>query len=388
MKKRIVICCDGTWNRLGGARPTNVTRLTRALLPHGPDGTVQAIVHVDGVGAGRGTGAIAQAIDRAFGGAFGSGLNDRIREAYRFLVLNYRPGDEIYVFGYSRGAYTARALVGLIRNCGVLERPHAGLIEAAMTLYRRPGADPGPGEKRKPDDPNSLTFRAAYSAHVTTGAGELDWRRARGYPEPDTAPVPLAVHYIGVWDTVGQLGIPSGLSLASLVNRGKRFHDTNLSSTVHAARHAVAIDENRANFGPTTWDNIADFADTRRHFEAWFPGDHGSVGGGGEVTGLSTGALLWVLEGAMELGLAVDAGALDEWRREVAFDAPLYASGASPSWFSRAIGGRMRPRRGPSAFGGVSRPARRRWRADTGYRPHPLSHLAADLDRFEEEADA
>lgn len=389
MKKRIVICCDGTWNRLDAEHPTNVTRLTRALLPADAEGVVQTSIHIDGVGAGRGTGALAQSLDTLLGGAFGSGLDERIAEAYRFLVLNYCPGDEIYVFGYSRGAYTARSLCGLIRNCGVLERRHAGRIGEAMALYRSPGAPPAPGERRKPDDPLSRGFRARYAAHVTTGTGEDDWRRAQGQPERDPPPVALGVHYVGVWDTVGQLGIPTGFSLANLFNASRRFHDTDLSSTVHAARHAVAIDERRGNFSPTLWRNIDRFAATGRHLEAWFPGDHGSVGGGGEVTGLATGALLWIVKGATELGLAVDPVELAAWEAEASYQAALVSSGRRRSRLAgRLISGRMIDRDGPGTFGGVSEPARRRWRADPMYRPRPLERLRSELDLWEEPAGA
>lgn len=375
MKKRIVVCCDGTWNRLGGPKPTNVTRLAQAMLPCGADGVVQLCVHIDGVGAGRGTGAFAQAIDRALGGAFGIGLSDRIAEAYRFLVLNYRPGDEIYCFGYSRGAYMARSLSGMIRNCGVLERQHAGRIAEAFELYRATDDD------RRPDGAASHAFRARFAPQVTTSDRELDWRRTNGVPERKPAPVPLGVHYIGVWDTVGALGIPQGLSLANLVNRRHQFHDMDLSSTVHAARHAIAIDERRSTFPSTPWKNIGDFAATGRHLEAWFPGNHGSVGGGGDVTGLSAGALLWVLEGARDLGLAVDETMLEDWRAEADPCAPLDADGrARLSVAGLALGGRKVYRSGPAAYAGVAEPARARWRSDKSYRPKPLSQFGGDLD--------
>jgi uncharacterized protein (DUF2235 family) len=112
MIKRIVIACDGTWSRLDAACPTNVAKLAQAVLPHGPDGVPQIVCHLDGVGSGRGTGQIARISDRLLGGLLGEGLMATIEEAYRFLVFAYAPGDEVQLFGFSRGAFTARSLAG------------------------------------------------------------------------------------------------------------------------------------------------------------------------------------------------------------------------------------------------------------------------------------
>ena len=142
--KRIVIACDGTWNRLDAERQTNVAKLAEAVLPAGPDGVAQVVCHLDGVGSGRGTGRLARALDRALGGTMGFGLEATLAEAYRFLVFAYAPGDEIHLFGFSRGAYTARSLAGLIRNCGILERRHAEAIPLALALYRARTPEAGP----------------------------------------------------------------------------------------------------------------------------------------------------------------------------------------------------------------------------------------------------
>ena len=120
--KRIVIACDGTWNRLDARYPTNVAKLAQAVLPEGPDGVAQVVCHLDGVGTGRGTGRVAQATDRVLGGLIGEGLMATLEAAYRFLVFAYAPGDEVMLLGFSRGAYTARSLAGLVRSCGILER--------------------------------------------------------------------------------------------------------------------------------------------------------------------------------------------------------------------------------------------------------------------------
>ena len=293
--KRIVIACDGTWSRLDAARQTNVAKLAEAVLPVAPDGVPQIVCHLDGVGSGRGTGRVAQAVDRVLGGAVGLGLEATLAEAYRFLVLAYAPGDDVQLFGFSRGAYTARSLAGLIRCCGILERPSADALPEALALYRaRCGAD---GEA-------ALAFRARHAGHVATGPADPAWRGARGLP----AGTPLRIGFLGVWDTVGALGVPAHLWLASWLNRGLGFHDTALSAMVAAARHAVAIDERRRSFPPALWDNLDALAAASggSYAQRWFPGDHGSVGGGGRPGARSRGGrgleprarLAWAARGA------------------------------------------------------------------------------------------
>ncbi|MFQ8433016.1 phospholipase effector Tle1 domain-containing protein [Amaricoccus sp. W119] len=209
--KRIVLCCDGTWNRLDAKERTNVAKLSEAILgtAYGEDGVpvTQMVYHLDGVGAGRGTGRLAQAADRLLGGAFGWGLDALIEEGYRFLVLNYERGDEIYLFGFSRGAYCARSFCGLIRRAGIVERRHAARIRDAMALYRaEDGATVGERARR---------FRARYSGHVSTlpAWAEPDevTSRERHAPKSNPKPVRLRLAYLGVWDTVGALGVPKGL---------------------------------------------------------------------------------------------------------------------------------------------------------------------------------
>jgi uncharacterized protein (DUF2235 family) len=368
--KRIIIACDGTWNRLDAEHPTNVAKLARAVLPVAPDGAAQVTCHLDGVGSGRGTGWLARATDRALGGLLGLGLLANIADAYRFLVFAYAPGDEIYLFGFSRGAFTARSLAGLIRNCGILERAHAGAIPEALALYRARSAETGP------DSDAACAFRARHAAHVTTGRAEIGWRAARGLP----AGTPLGLAYLGVWDTVGALGVPGHLRLAALANRGLAFHDTALSRGVRAARHAVAIDEQRRAFPPTLWDNLAvlNAGGAPAYEQRWFPGDHGSVGGGGVVTALSDDALLWVAEGAAAQGLALDPAALAAWRDGRDWRGPLAARRA-PTTIGRLLALDSRDRGGPAGVAELADAALRRWRGDPGYRPRALRRVAAAL---------
>jgi uncharacterized protein (DUF2235 family) len=367
--KRIVIASDGTWNRLDAEYPTNVAKLAQAVLPEGPDGVPQIICHLDGVGTGRGTGWLARGIDRMLGGAFGEGLAETIEEAYRFLVFTYAPGDEVYLFGYSRGAFSARSLAGLIRNCGIVDRTAAGAIPEAMALYWARAADSGP------DSPRALAFRSAHSAQLTTGAGEAAWRAERELPSG----VPLRLSYLGVWDTVGALGVPGCLAAARWLNRGLAFHDTSLSWIVKSARHAVAIDERRRTFPPTLWNNVEALnseASGAPYAQVWFPGDHGGVGGGRAVTALSDEALLWVAEGAAAQGLTLDPEMMAAWRAGRDCLGPLRAPGGG---LRGLLALASRDRAGPTSLAEVADAAVRRWRALPGYRPRTLRRVSGIL---------
>ena len=213
-----------------------------------------------------------------------------MRDCYRFLVERYEPGDELFLFGFSRGAFTARSLAGLIRNAGILRREHAGRVDEAYRLYR------ARGDLAHPSGIESRIFRRWYSH------------------EPD-------VHFIGVWDTVGALGIPG--MRGRLAERMWGFHDTQLSSHVSNAFHALAIDERRRPFAPTLWDRPAD-APGQTLEQVWFAGVHSDVGGGYPNPGLSEIALLWMAGRAAACGLAFDAGQFtkvatpDEERRRLA----------------------------------------------------------------------
>ncbi|SDM00998.1 Uncharacterized alpha/beta hydrolase domain [Geodermatophilus siccatus] len=273
MPKRLVICCDGTWNTPDQAAegrpcPTNVTKVALEVAKNGTGNWVQCVYYLRGVGTARG--------ERIRGGAFGVGLSRNVKEAYRTIVDNYDEGDELFFFGFSRGAFTARSTVGFVRNCGVLKRQHASRVDEAYELYRDRGAHPRGTE--------SELFRRSYSY------------------EPD-------ITFIGVWDTVGALGIPvRGLGW---LNKRWAFHDTKLSSKVKNAFHALAIDEKRGPFQPTLWephDGDVHPADQRLE-QVWFSGVHCGVGGGYADTSLSDIALLWMVQRAKECGLVFNQDA-------------------------------------------------------------------------------
>jgi uncharacterized protein (DUF2235 family) len=266
--KRIVICCDGTWNNPEQKYVTNVVKIARAVRVSDADGAAQILFYDWGVGSeGRG--------DRFPGGAFGAGLDKNIQDGYRFLVHNYAAGDEIFLFGFSRGAYTARSIAGLIRNAGILHKKHSDKIPAAYRMYRT---------KAKPDVPSALRFRQDYS-------------HAR-----------QSIKFVGVWDTVGALGIP--LRIMRDGNQRKySFHDTTLSRLIENGFHAAAIDERRLDFKPALWSTAPR---GRQHIEQmWFVGVHCDVGGGYEEKGLSDCAFQWMIEKAKICGLAFDDTFLD-----------------------------------------------------------------------------
>ncbi|WP_236796196.1 DUF2235 domain-containing protein [Amycolatopsis sp. GM8] len=279
MAKRIVICCDGTWNSRKQPAPTNVVRISDALAKRDD----QLVNYHEGVGN--------QWYDRFLGGAFGFGLSHNVRDAYRFVAEHYEPGDELFLFGYSRGAYTARSTVGFIRNCGVLRREELGRIDEAYTLYR--DRDPS----THPTEAEATRFRKDYAVEDVT-----------------------PIRFIGVWDTVGALGIPvSGLPLVGLINRQWQFHDTKLTKIVASAFQALAIDEQRGPFVPAIWQ--PDDAPEQEREQVWFAGCHGDVGGGVPDPTLSEITLLWMMEQARRCGLVFEPGTLPQLDADAALRA-------------------------------------------------------------------
>lgn len=408
MTKKLALFCDGTWNDLRMADHTNVARLAKCVAPCADSGTRQIVYYDDGVGVASNISRLTDLLVQIWGGAIGRGLDRKIEDAYRFLVLNFEPEDDVYVFGFSRGAYTARSLCGLIRKCGILRREHFDMVPEAMALYR--------GMKH-PRDPAMVDFRRAYAhplaagpedhRHLGIGGGSdrrppetledlYQYRPERSY----------RMMYVGLWDTVGSLGVPDRFRLLQFLNKQYRFHDTDASSLLASVRHAVSIDEDRRVFGSTpvantdelnqewadaTGWNVADPMDPRfvayeyrPYQQRWFAGDHGAVGGGNPEPGLSSHTLRWIAEGAARAGLAMivdDPGnelgrarvlenACADWR--VNKDGTRRKP--SQKDLLGEIGG-FRPRPGPSQLDEVGDFAFERWRRDPFYRPANLSVL-------------
>ncbi len=265
--KRIILCADGTWNSPPGVTDnsggTNVWKLYCAV----PDLPDQLKFYDSGVGTA------GNPIEHLTGGATGQGLLDKIQDLYSFLSHVYDPGDSIYLFGFSRGAYTARSLGGMIAGFGV---PSINLSNATtpeiFAAYRQ--TDP---VKRK--------------------AAKADLTGRYGLQNVDIA-------MVGVWDTVGALGIPGGL-FQSLDAKEYGFLDTTLSDCVKRAYHAVSIDERRSSFQPTLWTNPDGSYrnNDARCEQVWFTGVHCDVGGSYVDCQLADITLGWMMQKAKECGV-------------------------------------------------------------------------------------
>src|SRR5437588_213063 len=262
--KRIAICADGTWNvrdqvdqKTKKRHPSNVTKVARAIVPCDKRGIDQIVYYHDGVGTGGG-------LDRLTGGAFGEGIESNIRDLYRFIVYNHDDDDELYFFGFSRGAFTVRTLAGFMNKVGLVQKDHDYFVPDLYECYE------------KGEGPGSPTWDRIFR----------DVKIRRGCPP---------IRFIGVWDTVGALGAP-GL-LGQLFNKNKyRYHDVTLNANIKNAYHALAIDERRKPFAPNVWTRPKDWGGTLQ--QAWFPGVHSNVGGGYSPDGLANEALHWIVEKA------------------------------------------------------------------------------------------
>jgi uncharacterized protein (DUF2235 family) len=296
--QRIVVLIDGTWNKEGTGADTNVAMLdsgkkivTQAFIKSIATGAIAQHIHYhDGVGS---DGDLAQ---RLLGGAIGMGLKKIIQEVYEFIVSDYASGDEIYILGFSRGAYAARALAGLIGASGIQRQNNADVFEVAWQHYRvAPSVRQNPqsasaGDQKTVTDYNALAQQQTF--HDTR-----------------------SIKCVGVWDTVGSYGIPAGIGLAplaryfTLVTLG--FHDTSFGDHVEVGLHAVAVDEHRRPFVPTFW-TIAKGQQPKGHVEqTWFAGAHCNVGGGYADSGLSDQALVWMIARLQALtGLEFDIDAI------------------------------------------------------------------------------
>jgi uncharacterized protein (DUF2235 family) len=355
--RRLVLLFDGTWSK--PESHTNVERLRRLIAPRDAAGVEQLVNYIPGVG-------VTSGLAHLLGGAFGYGLAGNVLDGYRWLCDTWQPGDELYLFGFSRGAYTARSLGGMLRKCGVL-KPASGVpvspakVAAAYDFYR--------DTEHKPDDPVAVAYRASHSTTVD-------------------------IHFIGVWETVGALGIPDTASWFPFSRKRYRFHDTELSRIVKYAYQALALDEQRTDFAPTLWtrnphtlqpgETLTSKKGGQLDIEQrWFIGAHADVGGGNDCDGagrkpdpLPDLPLAWLQAKAMACGLAGNAmftPVADAWtgvpRNSYAeFMHGLYRLFKAPT--DRVVGTSINETIDASVW--------QRWHADTGYRAPALVHALAD----------
>ena len=274
--KKIILLSDGTGNSAAKRHKTNVWRLYSALdLQYGD----QIAMYDDGVGSQE------FLLFKLLGGAFGWGLKRNVIELYKFLCRNYVardtgiPSDRIYLFGFSRGAFTVRVLAGLIDECGLWTTfpSECDLHEFAHRSY--------------------AAYRKKYKRGLLSRP--FVWIRDRLCTKKSAVThsvVKPEIEFIGVWDTVDAYGLPVD-ELAELWDcliYPLRFEDRKLSKKVRKACHAVSIDDERHTFHPVLWDESQECS-PRRVEQVWFPGVHSDVGGGYPRHGLALVSLDWMI---------------------------------------------------------------------------------------------
>lgn len=281
-----VVCIDGTWNQPGqtdkdpvtaeeAAKPSNVAKTWQALAetPLATDfyygaiaplkttvaltGFKGEVLYLNGIGT---TGTVTRFLE----GATGTGTSERIRDAYRFLAERYEDGDQIFGFGFSRGAFAIRSLAGLIDAAGLPTRRRALKEEELLQIYE-------------------------------------DYKEGKTIDQPHYGHRPVSFDFLGVWDTVGALAFGSSIGA---------FHRINPGNVLRVA-HALALDEERERFEPSYWD-IPTGSNTQVD-EVWFSGCHTNIGGGYSDSNLSNISLIWVLKAAQDAGILIDLRGLPDF---------------------------------------------------------------------------
>lgn len=276
-QKRLAVFLDGTWNSVDSN--TNVWRMRALCASKSQDGRPQLIYYSIGVNG-------------FLGGVFGQGLDENIRLAYEWLIENYRDGDEIFIFGFSRGAYAARALAGLIAIDGLLK---AGSPIGVSELFQR---------YKKGDEETIWKLKEMQAASETGKMTEQE-RWLLKYTQP------VNVKVIGVWDTVGSIDLAAG-DIPGISSSSFDYLQTGLRVHILNGYHALAIDEHRAKFAATLWDVhrrdanavIAQPRPLSGVEQRWFVGAHANVGGGYETDLLAQAPLRWMMKKAESQGLS------------------------------------------------------------------------------------
>jgi uncharacterized protein (DUF2235 family) len=286
--QRIVVLIDGTWDKEGSGAASNVAKLdanysngyVSFISPVATNGTRQLCLYHSGVGT---SGDLAK---RLLGGAIGLGLKRIIQDCYNSIIDNFAHGDELYLFGFSRGAYAVRALAGLIEASGIQRQQAPEGFAVAWDHYRikpliRNGHQPaGSGDK------------AILQRYEVLGDQNYFHKERR-------------IKCVGVWDTVGSYGIPAGFGLAPLARYytllALGFHDTRFGDHIDVGLHAVSIDERRRPFVPTFWTAPKGTKPKGHVEQTWFAGVHCNIGGGYADCGLSDRALILMIARAQAL---------------------------------------------------------------------------------------
>ncbi len=395
MSKRIVFCADGTWNgpeqqtgvapidsadehgELAGGKVTNVVKLfanlagrvtpqtmtmrdeQEKILTDAAGGTVQIAKYVHGVGDSD------SFLKKAMGGMFGMGVIARVVRGYTFISRYYDPGDDIHIAGFSRGAYTARALAGMISSVGLLNRAKYD-PEDRNEAYRLGVAAWCKCKSMSLHGAGKLTDIANHMLNFVGGffARHLD---------ADELVADVPIESVAVWDTVGSMGIPA--YAADRRFDVFRFVDTKLSDKVRNGFHAMAVDELRADFPVTAWDSRAGVK------QVWFVGAHADVGGGytAQESRLSDIALEWMMKQLSEVGVRLATPLTYQPN-------PLIAPAIHEPWAKTPFALLPRTPRQVASTDTIHESVLRRWQADARYRPAALAAAAAaGLDRLKRE---
>ena len=320
MAKNIIVCSDGTGNTAIKGRGTNVFKIFEAIdlnsHRYDPSRDPQVAIYDDGVGTE------SVKLLKLLGGVFGVGLSRNVRQLYKELCRIYDPGDRIYLFGFSRGAFTVRTLVGLIHYCGILKtaelHDNSELEQLVNDAYRG--------------------YRRRYRTKLMTalvGEPDLDelarLKQERSHGKEH-------IELVGVWDTVDAVGLPFPM-FASFVNATLyqfKFPSSVLSPIVKRAYHALAIDDERHSFEPLLWTETgAEQANAQVIEQVWFSGAHSNVGGGYPKQGMSLVALDWMMKHAQDAGLRFIGSERMYYREHTNVDDKLYNPRAGLGRFYR-----------------------------------------------------
>lgn len=313
--KNIILCSDGTGNKGGQGADTNVYKLYNAVELFDPD-NLQVIFYDNGVGTHK------NKYLRSISGAFGFGFEDNVLDLYEFLARYYDIGDQVFLFGFSRGAATVRAFAGMVEACGLLDRDQC--------------KDGGNSFQESIFQKKLEKARKAYRKHKGRKAGDA-FKAELAVKDPDHAPGgDLRIKFVGVWDTVSALGFPQDWSfvlklIVPILDHGSdwafphNYYNYQLNGNVERVYHAVAIDDERTTFHPKVWNERR--SDRPQFIEqVWFAGAHSNVGGGYPRAGLSNVALDWMMERAANCDVRFKPGKHDEIRRDGHVHGKLYNS--------------------------------------------------------------
>lgn len=305
-KKNIIICADGTGNKGGYTPDSNVYKTYNGVDIH--DSVTKQISFYD-----NGVGTATNKFWRMLCGALGLGFQRNVRELYRFLAMNYSPGDDVYLFGFSRGAATVRAFLGFISTCGLVngkDLPYEKLEEYTRDAFEAYKAS-------KYNDAKAKRFRSHENSHGI-----------------------VPIHFVGVWDTVSALGLTAWVDKIGIVSKflaavtklmdkalnlvwKHHFYKYQLTDNIENACQALALDDERTSFWPMVWDETGFKGKVE---QVWFAGMHSNVGGGYERAGLATVSLYWMLLRAADAGLKFKSGFINTQKEDANVNGRLYNS--------------------------------------------------------------